>query len=179
MNAHKGNYIMFQTGTYQWVSSFEIIKHGDAIITLVENIPCNSKEELLRAERRYIEQTICVNKIKPITSPEERVEYNRQYSNVYRQVNNQKITEYQKEYYLSNADKLKASVKENYEKNRNIRLQYASEYNRANAEKIKERKRVVVVCDNCGCSIARWSLSNHKKSKKCLNHVPATTTINV
>ena len=44
------------------ISSDEILKYDDYKIILVENFPCNSKEELIRREGFYIRNNKCVNK---------------------------------------------------------------------------------------------------------------------
>lgn len=44
------------------ITSFEILKNDDAYIELLENFPCNSKEELNRKEGEYIRLLNCVNK---------------------------------------------------------------------------------------------------------------------
>ena len=50
-----------------------LIENG--VLTLVEDFPCSSKEELLWKERWYIENNICVNTKKPILTDEERIQY--------------------------------------------------------------------------------------------------------
>jgi hypothetical protein len=46
------------------VSSREILKYGDARIILIENFPCNNREELVAREQYWIDlnKDICVNK---------------------------------------------------------------------------------------------------------------------
>ena len=48
-----------------YVSSFEIVKYDNCEITLLENFPCNSSQELLKKEGEYIRNNTCVNKNKP------------------------------------------------------------------------------------------------------------------
>ncbi len=58
-------------------SSINVTKYGDSKIVLVESYPCNSKEELYKRERFYIESNICVNKQTPgLTRPEIDKKYN-------------------------------------------------------------------------------------------------------
>lgn len=40
-----------------------IISKGDAKIVLIENYPCDNKEELIKRERQIIESVDCVNKV--------------------------------------------------------------------------------------------------------------------
>jgi len=46
-------------------NSKKLFDLGDVKIVLIENVPCNSKEELYKRERHYIETTNCVNKLIP------------------------------------------------------------------------------------------------------------------
>jgi hypothetical protein len=95
---HKSNYN----------SSKIIIETGEAIIVLVENYPCKSKEELFSRERLYIENNDCVNKKIPIKTQEEIKERKKQYSID----NKEKIKELNKKYEIINADKRKEQHKQ-------------------------------------------------------------------
>ena len=59
--------------THKKCNSKKIIDAGDAKVELVENYPCESKQELLWRERYYIENFDCVNKMKPIVTKEEEI----------------------------------------------------------------------------------------------------------
>lgn len=85
---HKNNYKNFINGIYHKTTSFELIKLGDAIITLIEDFPCERKEQLLARERYHIElnKSICINKFIPTRTYKE-----------YYQDNNEKIAEYRKQ----------------------------------------------------------------------------------
>jgi len=48
-----------------YIPSYEILKNGNYKIVLLENYPCNSREELSAREREYIENNECVNKVIP------------------------------------------------------------------------------------------------------------------
>ena len=65
MAGHRASYKSWKAGKHNYVTSYDIIKHGDAIIVLVEDVPCDSKEQLLKIERRYVENNDCVNKYIP------------------------------------------------------------------------------------------------------------------
>jgi len=60
-----------------YVTSFDIIKYGDCQIILIENFPCNSKEELEARERYWIEKLNCVNKYIPTRTQKEYWEDNK------------------------------------------------------------------------------------------------------
>lgn len=64
---HKDSYRRYQKGTYNYTSSYEIFANNNYDILLVENYPCNSKDELHSRERYWIENTEnCVNRGNPI-----------------------------------------------------------------------------------------------------------------
>jgi hypothetical protein len=49
----------------------QIIDRNDYYINLVENYPCDNKEQLLKREREWIEKGGCINKHRPIITKEE------------------------------------------------------------------------------------------------------------
>jgi len=55
----------------RYTTSFEIIKNDDYRIELLENFPCETKYELEKRERFYIETLDCVNKIIPTRTSKE------------------------------------------------------------------------------------------------------------
>ena len=76
-------------------SSKEIIEGGNYSIILIENYPCNSKDELHKRERHYIETMECINHNIPSRTKEE-----------YREVNREKINNQQKDYYKNERKKI-------------------------------------------------------------------------
>ncbi len=65
MAAHRADYKRFLAGKFNYISSFEILKLDGAVITLVEDFPCERKDQLIARERHYVETINCVNKHKP------------------------------------------------------------------------------------------------------------------
>ena len=55
-------------------TSYKVLTNDNFEILLLENFPCNSKEELLRRERFFIESNECVNKLLPTRTNSERNE---------------------------------------------------------------------------------------------------------
>jgi len=64
-HSHKSNYKCWLKGIKTvHTSSFEIIKLGDAYIELIENYPCNDRNELNRREGQIMRETKnCINKL--------------------------------------------------------------------------------------------------------------------
>lgn len=58
---HKSDYKRWLNGTYHNCASFELMKLGDAYIKLIEEYPCNSKQELCIREGVF--QLVCKNYI--------------------------------------------------------------------------------------------------------------------
>ena len=80
---HRTKYNNSKTGkTNSKISVFDIFDEfgiENCKIELIENYPCNCKEELLRREGHYIKNTDCVNKVVPHRTEEERKEVSREY----------------------------------------------------------------------------------------------------
>ena len=114
---HKSNFKDWKNGKGSFMSSFLLLEGENYQIVLIEEYPCNTKEQLLFRERYWIEQySQCVNKIrKPISTPEERKEcFNNWYkanratiiekAKVYREDNKEHYQDYLKQYYIDNKD---------------------------------------------------------------------------
>ena len=69
--AHKEKYAKYLLNKHRYVTAFEIVKHDDCLVVLLENYPCENKEQLHRRERYYIESMNCVNKVIPIRTKQE------------------------------------------------------------------------------------------------------------
>ena len=66
MTGHRNSYKRYKEGKTNYLyTSFNILELTSSKIELVENFPCNSKEELLQREGYYIRNNKCVNKIIP------------------------------------------------------------------------------------------------------------------
>jgi len=63
LTEHVSDFKRHQKGCFNYLSSFEIIKSGDARIVLLEDFPCNNKEELFIRENYWINKykNRCVN----------------------------------------------------------------------------------------------------------------------
>ena len=109
-------------------TSKEILKYEDAYIELIENFPCNSKEELNKREGEHIRSNNCVNK----------VIIGRTYKEWYEE-NKSQISEKHKilwkDYYEKNRERLIEKSKE-YRK-KTYDKQKISEYNKQYREKRK------------------------------------------
>lgn len=82
---HKGHFNFYMNGKGAWCSSFEIILNNDYDIVLVEEYPCQNKEQLFKKEQEWIDRTECVNKV--------------EYWKLYRERNKEYFKEYNKKRY--------------------------------------------------------------------------------
>lgn len=113
---HKYNYKYYiNGGRYHYVTSFELFEVGTPTITLLENVCCQTKDQLHARERYWIENTECVNRYIPGRLNQE--------SNA---VFLQKHPDYYTEYYKNNS----VAIAKNQAK-----------YRKNNADKIREYKR--------------------------------------
>ena len=120
----------------------------EPIIELVEEYPCNSKLELEKRERYFIENFECVNKLVPTRTEKE----------------------WNKKYYNDNKEKMIERAKKYREENRELLNENRKKYYNKNLEKIKEKRKEKMICE-CGLEINKSSLSPHQKTKKHLNNL--------
>ena len=99
--------------------SDEIIKYGDAVIKLVEEVEFTEKEELLWIEREYYElwKNDCVNKKKPIINDEEKIEY----ANEYYLKNREEKINYKRLHLQKNREKINEKRREKYRRDKNVK----------------------------------------------------------
>jgi hypothetical protein len=130
-----------QTGR-PYITSFEIVKHSDCYIELVENYPCASKAELEQREGEVIRAaTDSVNKRIPGRTQAE-----------YKQDNKHKQSAQQKLYYEANKDTISA---------------YQKQYRESNKDTLSAQAAQKTTCQICNSIVCKGSLSGHKKSKRC------------
>jgi hypothetical protein len=122
-------------------TSKQIIETNNYEIMLIENYPCNNKEELHSHEQQYILNNECVNKYIPLRTNKEYREQNKDKLKIYFEKNKDKIKEIKKEYNEINKDKIKDKTKDYYEKNKDKIKENRKKYNEKNKDKINERRK--------------------------------------
>jgi hypothetical protein len=182
---HKVSYNAWLNGKYGYTTSYEIIKNCNCSIILIENYPCNNKDELRSRERYYIENNKCVNLDIPVRSAEE----NDNRYKLYYAKNKEKISDDHKQYYVENKVKInekhklwadnnrdkmreisRASYHRNKDKNKDVIRERDKIRYEKNKSKILENKSQRYICI-CGSSI-RWDgKSGHEKSAKHCKHI--------
>jgi len=148
-------------------------------IILIEDYPCDRKEQLLMRERHFIETIECVNYARPIITDEERKIYKKEWTETNKEHTKQtkkdwceKHKEYLKEqtakYYQDHKEEILEYQQKYRDENREQILEYQKNYRVENREKINEKKYEKITCE-CGCIVARANMSRHKQSKKHIN----------
>jgi len=121
-------------------SSKEIMCYDDyEVEVLAEIYYVKNKYDinLLNLEREYMEQYKCVNKVRPIITEEERIEYNKQYA----LKNRDERLEKSKQYHLKNRDERLEKNKQYALKNKDNIKEYKKQYALKNKDNIKEYKK--------------------------------------
>lgn len=107
-----------------------IIKNGNYDIILIENYPCKSKEELLKRERHYIENTDCINKTTPGKTSAEWYQDNKE--RILKKSKNKVKTDERKEYEIKYANENKDIINDKskiwYKKNKDKKAEYDEKY---------------------------------------------------
>ena len=95
-------------------SSFQIIQRGNYYIELLENFPCDNRDELRKKERKWYDKTDCINHCRPYLFKEEmRVE-----RLIYDEINKERIREKQKQYKEEHKERINEYKRLNYHKNK-------------------------------------------------------------
>ena len=100
MTAHRGNYKSWKNGKGTKLMSFNLFdKYGieNCQIILLENCPCDSKDQLTSRKAYYTRTLDCVNKSIPDRTQKEYYKDNKEhlleYAKKYRETNKEKISE--------------------------------------------------------------------------------------
>jgi hypothetical protein len=84
LSQHVQSYKQYLKGKGSYISSFDVLNNNNCEIFLIEDFPCNSKDQLYTRERFHIEGFECVNIIKrPHRTNQERREYDTNYFKSY------------------------------------------------------------------------------------------------
>lgn len=136
---HHTNYALYLDGKSNYVTSFKILEHGHCHIILLEDVPCERKEQLYARERYWIEKVDCINKQLP----------GRTY----------------KEWYQANREAISEQKKVHYQENRETVMDRVKVYYQENRGEILERREKKYEC-SCGSSVRILNKARHLKTKK-------------
>ncbi len=164
---HKSNYKNWLIDKHcDYITSYEIIKYGDFDIILLEEYPCDNKEQLHARERYYIEKLNCVNKNIPGRKKKE-----------YYQDNKIEMREKSKKHYWDNRMKMIEYSRKRYQDNKIKMLEYHRKFYQKNKKIITEKNSEKFTCE-CGSFIRIISKRNHYKSKKHISFISIQQLLN-
>lgn len=144
LGGHKSRYKLYKNDKIKHkLTSFILLDedYENIDIVLIENFPCNNKDELYARERYYIDLLDCVNIIKPKRTPKEYyndnketilikhkewqidnkehvINYNKEYGKKWREDNKERKAEMDKKWREDNKEQKKIKDKNYYEKNK-------------------------------------------------------------
>jgi hypothetical protein len=175
LTKHKECYMGYKRGyKYQLrMTSFDILNYGDAYIELVENYPCNTKQELIKREGEVIRSTKnSVNKDKWLGLGKERhklyveehSEYFKEKSKEWRENNKEHRAKKYKEWEEKNAEYRKQYKQEWKENNRERVRETQREYRKKNYDKLGHRYSAKITCEICNKEISKRNMARHKRT---------------
>ncbi len=175
LGAHRRNMRNYKNGKYGFMASYTVLECPDHRIDLVEDCPCERKDQLHAREGFYIKNNDCVNKRVERRTQAEYREANREQiiakAKEYREANKEKISAQNKKYNESNKEKIKAKKKEYHKANKEKIIAKAKEHYKANKELIlTQRKQQKIKCV-CGVEFRRDGKTRHEKSKKHTDYI--------
>jgi hypothetical protein len=166
---HRADLKRYINGERHYITSFKILEKTSATIILLENYPCNSKEELTAREAFYIKENDCVNKIIPLRTDKQYREDNKdvlsekakdRYKNNedYREyiklnskqtreainsdpIKTEELKQYKAEWYLENKETISGKAKTYYEATKETAKARAKARYEANKDEINRKKR--------------------------------------
>jgi hypothetical protein len=130
---HVSDYKRYLTGkSSSYITSFSVLKNEYYNIILIENYPCNSKDELFARESYWSKEIDCVNfnKNQGLIAKLGKKVYQDQY-----RIENK---DHEKNYYIENRDHIKNRVRKYVEKNFKNVKEYQDQYRIEHKEKSKE-----------------------------------------
>jgi hypothetical protein len=181
---------------YSCFTSYKIIEEGDYDIVLIEDVKCETKDQLHARERYYIENLVCVNKVIPTRTSKEYQEKHKEHikklkhenyeknkeeillkNKNYRDDNKDKLSLQYKTYQLNHKEEIKLRKKIYQEKHKEHIKEYGIEYRKNHEEEIKAKKSLVNNCQ-CGKTYTNCHKSRHERTPYHQNYLKSQNEIN-
>jgi len=173
-SCHKCNCKRLKYKLYDAMNELDIMNF---YIELVEEYPCDNREQLCAREGYYIREFDSYNNgYNGVLAGRSRREYyedNREkikeYVGQYQINNKEKIKKQVKQYHEDNKDKINDYIKEYREENKDKIKKKMKEYREENKDKIREQRNKRFNCE-CGSVVRYDGKSKHVKTKKHLEY---------
>jgi hypothetical protein len=134
MREHNKDYKKYVVTQKKYISSFEIIKFGDAYMEMLEEHEEDTKEELIATlkarEGNYIQTVTCVNRYVPARTHKQWAEDNKESQSVIR-----------KKYREDHKAEIKVKNDQHYKDHREARLEAQKKYTAEHKEECKARMK--------------------------------------
>ena len=155
MDKHRDSYKQWKKGNEQGICTSSILFEEYGIencqIILIENCPCNSKDEMRAREAFHIKSSEhCVNKVIPQRTPLE-----------YYNENKGAMNAISRSYYANH----KEEHKEYLERTKEHRHEQGNAYYHQHKDEYNKLRTTKITCE-CGCIVSKCNLTNHKKTAK-------------
>ena len=184
MAKHRSSYRGWLNGKEKKIMSYDIFDKytiNGCEIVLIENVNCNSKDELLRREKYHIQTNNCINKVIPLrTKAEYRLDNTEKIKKYYDdnvenyknyRINNQdKIAEQKRKYYFNNLNKIAEQKKQYQIVNQDKIVERKKQYYIDKRENILERRKQPYTCD-CGTTGRYGDKARHFRTLKHHNYI--------
>ena len=134
MSSHRSDYKKWKNGKAKMTTSFQLFdEYGleNCSIVLIEDCPCETKDQLSAREAHYINTLTCVNKVVPLRTTKE-----------YEQDNKEAISAKKKAYREENKEQIATRMKAYREVNRDEINAKNRDYENENREKVRARQKV-------------------------------------
>lgn len=144
---HKVDYKRFLDGTSnRRLTAFEILQNNNYDIILIEDYPCERKEQLHARERYWIENTICVNKHIPTRTNSEwqkdNFEKRQEQHKVWNENNRERVKENAKKYEERNKERRREQHRIWYQNNKERIIKQQVEYKRRKRQENKIQQNI-------------------------------------
>jgi hypothetical protein len=167
---HKHHYKRWKDGKRFYYTAFELYETGERVSAiLLEDSPCQRKEQLLARERYWIENIEggCVNKHLPTRTFKEWFEQHKEEQSVkgraYRKEHRERRREYDRAYGEQHKEEKAARDRAYRETHRDKVLERQRAYREKNRDNINQKRRQKILC-SCGVEHSIYN-KNHVLSK--------------
>ena len=140
----------------------------------MENVNCNTKEELRKIEDNYIKDALlnnpsCCNTYRAILTAEELKECKIRSIKSYNAINRELINNKRRNYYYKHREVIIQKQKE-YAEIHTVHIKeyckkYHKTYAKVNKEKIKQKRAELTTC-TCGCTMQKYDINKHLNTNK-------------
>ena len=170
MAGHKRVYRRYLNGKNENFTVFAIFDdYGveNCKIELLENYPCNSREELRQREGQHQRENECANKQIAGRDNKQYYEENKEVLNgkkkIYVEKHKPETKAYKQKWYKENKEHQARKARENYEANREEIIEQKKQYYKDHKQEIQARKQKQVSCE-CGKTMPSDYLKRHLKT---------------